>query len=276
MAAASTTLRALLLGPARALRVVATAPRAVYLAAAGDRPALALLAPDAVRVPFGMLVGEPGGPHLAAVSVGDEAVAGDGVLVLGGTTVRPLRWWDPAVPPLHVVASRAAHGLARLLPPAPAEVAGRIPVLGAALGTVLSAALCAPAAPCAGLAAAVRDLVGRGPGLTPAGDDVLAGALVALAAVTPPGAARGALARLVRAEVHRTTPVSAALLEEAALGRAVPQVVDLVRALGRPGDDARLRSAVDALVAVGHTSGTALGHGLVAGLRAAVPGTVAA
>ena len=269
MAAASTTLRSLVLGPARPLRVVATTPRALYLAATGDRPVLALLAPDAVRVPFGMVVGEPASPHLAAVSVGDEAVAGDGGVVLGGTSVRPLRWWDPVVPPLHVVASRAAHGLARLLPPAPAEIADRLPTLAAAL-------VAAGPRPCAGLAAVARDLVGRGPGLTPAGDDVLAGALVALCSVTPPPTARDALARVVRAEAHRTTPVSAALLEEAVRGRAVPQVVDLVRALGRPGDEAGLRSAAAALVAVGHTSGTALGHGLVLGLRAAVPGSVAA
>ncbi|MBI4939552.1 MAG: hypothetical protein HY830_02250, partial [Actinobacteria bacterium] len=51
---------------------------------------------------------------------------------------------------------------------------------------------------------------------------------------------------------------------------------DLLRTLGRPGDEARLRAAVDALVDVGQTSGTALGPGLVLGLRAAVPGPVAA
>ncbi|WP_088287715.1 DUF2877 domain-containing protein [Kineosporia sp. A_224] len=268
MAAASTTLRTLLLGPVRALRVVATTPRALYLAV-GEQPVVALLAPDAVRVPFGMVLDARVPPHLAGAAVGDEALVGGGGLSVAGVTVRPLRWWDPAVPALHVVASRVATGLARLLPAAPEEVATRLPALGAALAAL-------GAGPHAGLAAAVRTLVGRGPGLTPAGDDVLAGALCALAAARPPCPARQALADVVRAELHRTTPVSAALLAEAVEGRAVPQVVDLLRTLGRPGDEGRLRAAVDALVDVGHTSGTALGHGLVLGLRAAVPGPVAA
>jgi len=130
--------------------------------------------------------------------------------------------------------------------------------------------------PRADLAAAVRGLVGRGPGLTPTGDDVLAGALCALAATRSAATTRRALADTVLAEMHRTTPVSAALLGEAVHGRAVPQLVDLLRTLGRPAAAQRVAAAVAALVGVGHTSGTALGHGLVLGLQAAAPVTRAA
>ncbi len=282
MPAASTTVRALLLGPARVLRVVAATPRALYLAPGDTRPAaasaglVALLAPDAVRVPFGVVLdARPGGttPHLASVAVGDEAVAGDGVLRLCGFAVRPLRWWDPGVPPVHVVATRVAADLAAHLPSAPPEVVGALPALANALRRVATGVAGSPRAD---LAAAVRGLVGRGPGLTPTGDDVLAGALCALAATRSAATTRRALADTVLAEMHRTTPVSAALLGEAVHGRAVPQLVDLLRTLGRPAAAQRVAAAVAALVGVGHTSGTALGHGLVLGLQAAAPVTRAA
>lgn len=284
MAAASTTVRALLLGPPRALRVVATASRALYLADETPGPAdgglVAVLAPDAVRVPFGVVldtaVPRPGGrgAGLRAVAVGDPAHAGGGTLAVGGLTVRPLRWWDPAVPALHAVAGRLAADLAAALA-RPLDP----PDLAPAVDDLVAAVRSAVADPCGGprtaLAASVRALVGRGPGLTPAGDDVLAGALCALAAVRPAPAARALLADVVRAQTHRTTPVSAGLLAAAVAGCAVPQVVDVLRSLARP--DGRLAPAVGALLDVGHTSGTALAHGLAAGLRAAVPaGRVAA
>ena len=77
----------------------------------------------------------------------------------------------------------------------------------------------------------VGALLGRGPGLTPSGDDALAGALLvahALGAAAP-------LAAAVRARLGATTAVSAALLDAAADGFAARDVVTLVDAAARGG-----------------------------------------
>ena len=100
-------------------------------------------------------------------------------------------------------------------------------------------------------------LLGRGPGLTPAGDDVLAGALVTAHAVGDPrltGWRRQTRAALAGGA---TTAVSRALLQHAADGWAVPQLAAFVAA-ACAGDPT---PAVGPLLAVGHTSGAALAGG---------------
>jgi Protein of unknown function (DUF2877) len=106
----------------------------------------------------------------------------------------------------------------------------------------------------------VDALLGAGPGLTPYGDDVLAGALVTLAALGTPVRDFPRLARVF----ERTTFVSAALLVHAARGECVPQLAAVLTALGTGAP-----APVAALRAVGHTSGA----GLLAGVRAILPGT---
>ncbi len=104
-------------------------------------------------------------------------------------------------------------------------------------------------------------LVGRGAGLTPSGDDALAGALlVAHALGTGPD-----LAEAVRARLATTTAVSAALLDAAADGYAARQVVTLVDA-AVAGDPDAVRRALPAVLAIGHTSGA----DTVTGIRAAL------
>ncbi|MDN5930735.1 MAG: DUF2877 domain-containing protein, partial [Pseudonocardia sp.] len=99
-------------------------------------------------------------------------------------------------------------------------------------------------------------LGGRGPGLTPEGDDVLAGALLAIYAARGPGA-EPAL-REVAASV-RTTEVAAAFLAWAARGPCVAPPPDWLLAP----DPAAPPRAERRLVAVGASSGAAL----LAGLR---------
>src|SRR5262249_58187285 len=71
--------------------------------------------------------------------------------------------------------------------------------------------------------------LGRGPGLTPQGDDVLAGYLAGAAAY---GIAADDVRALVDSEAAtRTTTLSAALLRHAAVGEAIPQVGGLLDAL---------------------------------------------
>jgi hypothetical protein len=112
---------------------------------------------------------------------------------------------------------------------------------------------------------AVHRLLGRGPGLTPTGDDVLAGALVTLHALGAP--AVGPLAEVVTAAAPgATTTVSAALLAHAARGECIPQLADLVEAVG---DGDALPRAAGALLAVGHCSGAGLLHGVLVALAIA-------
>ena len=101
--------------------------------------------------------------------------------------------------------------------------------------------------------AAVR-LIGRGPGLTPLGDDLLAGWLVLHRAA---GVGTPEVDEVVRTHAHRTTLLSATLLDCAAHGEVLPEYAAWVRALGTP--DASRRAA--ALSAVGATSGAGLLHG---------------
>jgi hypothetical protein len=109
--------------------------------------------------------------------------------------------------------------------------------------------------------AAVARLIGRGPGLTPTGDDVLAGALVTLHALGAPVVVP--LARSITALAPGgTTTVSAGLLRHAAEGRCIPQLDDLLTAIAGAANNPLPRAA-GALLAVGHTSGAGLLHGVL-------------
>ena len=101
----------------------------------------------------------------------------------------------------------------------------------------------------------VDALVGRGPGLTPLGDDVLAGWLATRAALGHP---HSAVADAVRHRAAATTLLSATLLDCAARGEALPQ---LAQWLAAP-----TATTERALLAVGATSGA----GLLAGARLAL------
>jgi hypothetical protein len=104
-----------------------------------------------------------------------------------------------------------------------------------------------------------RDLVGAGPGLTPTGDDVLAGALVAAYATEDARLDHWRSATRAALRTRRTTAVSRGLLHHALDGWATTEVADFVTGVcgGRP--DASLRR----LLAVGHSSGAALAAGVL-------------
>jgi hypothetical protein len=104
-------------------------------------------------------------------------------------------------------------------------------------------------------AATVDDLVGRGDGLTPLGDDVLSGWLVTHRAA---GVATPAVDDAVRRALPRTTTLSATLLACALAGECPDLVAGYLRALGTPSR----RAARDALAALGHSSGAGLAHGV--------------
>jgi hypothetical protein len=124
----------------------------------------------------------------------------------------------------------------------------------------------AEAAARAGDVVAVADAIGGlGPGLTPAGDDVLAGLLLWQRALLGPVAE----ARLLAAAASsRTNGIAAAFLHWAARGQSLAPAHDLLLAAAR-GDRAGARRAARVLAGVGHTSGADLCLGLAWGSDAA-------
>jgi Protein of unknown function (DUF2877) len=231
--AAAVSVAPAMLGPRRTATVAAVTDHAVYAATGeSDSPAICLVTASAVRVPCALVLGA--GVHLPGVRVGDVGLAGAGELMLGGVAHRPARWWRPARPRL-AAAPPAVH------PPAlDADTRAAVAQFAHAL---------ASGAP---LARPVAALLGRGPGLTPLGDDVLAGALVALVAAGSPAGPRLA-SEVMKVAFRRTTFVSAVLLWHAARGECVPELAAVLA--GVPG-------AAEALLRVGHTSGAGLAHGV--------------
>jgi hypothetical protein len=98
------------------------------------------------------------------------------------------------------------------------------------------------------------ELVGAGDGLTPYGDDVLCGWLAVHRAA---GRDTADVDGEVRALLHRTSSLSAALLECAMHGEVIPEFAAYVAALGTDAEPARAA----ALRSVGHTSGAGLLEG---------------
>ena len=249
--AASTAVRYLVTSPARAGRVIGVHPTCVYVLT-GARPGsadgsraeevVAVETADALRLPCAVRLGvDRSARPFAGVRPGDPALVGSGRVEAGSLCVPVARWWQPRTPrPCgeQVHTGRARAELARLLERHPCPV----PVGGS-----------------------VGDLLGLGPGLTPAGDDVLAGLLVALHRRDD---LRAPLADEVsRLSPSRTTALSAALLRHAAAGTAVTAVLDLADALAGHGTDDGLVEALARLLMVGSSSGTALAHGLLRGAR---------
>jgi hypothetical protein len=268
-AAASTAVRALLARPA-AGRVLAAFPSALYVAV--DEDVLAVVTSDGLRLPNAAVLAVPSttAPFAGCRSGAPAAVHG-GDLHAGGRAYRPVRWWSP-----REVLPRDRDGAVPVLRPAVvAELAGRLadaqphePVVRGVLddgAAQLHRALVRRDP--AGAQRAAGGLVGLGPGLTPAGDDLLAGLLVACAQLREaPGAADVAAtaARLGDAVGLRastaTTALSAALLRHAAAGRAAGPVLRLLDALvGRTA----LPAALAGLLAVGHTSGHDTARGVL-------------
>ncbi len=103
------------------------------------------------------------------------------------------------------------------------------------------------------LAEGARQLAGFGSGLTPSGDDVLVGTLLALA-ISPPADAITLRTTLMAAAAGRSTRISEAYLEASARGEASEPWHRLLAVLPG-GHSSALTTAARALIAVGETSG---------------------
>ncbi len=259
-AATSTVLLPLLKGAPVGGHVLGASSKGIYVlfdsaGKADENPdVLAILPASSVWLPLAMVTAEP----LPAIAPDDPTVliaAGDGMLQVGPYVWRPARWFDP-----RPVCPRPPE------PGALAEAAESLWNLSVdALGLPVIDAWRAAAALASGDVQPCRALIGGGPGLTPAGDDVVAGALAACALFDSGSRHRDIGLLLAHANLA-TTSLSAALLRCAARGQVVPQAAELLRALG---SGAAIAPALGHLRAVGSTSGTALAVGLVAALTVA-------
>ena len=245
-------------GPRRAARVLGVFPTCVYVGLGPHDAVLALLARDALLQPIGLRLPTWSPDVRWDVSPGDEVDVGEGRVRLARADV---------------VAARVQR-LPRVAPPPPGQPPHRAPdcALDCALDwppeaqrslAALAQDLAAAALTNQPVAPFLRSLVGAGRGLTPSGDDAIAGVVLALRAA-------GRLRAVDRVGSHlgplldRTTSVSAALLRAAVDGYAVPEVVALLAAPG-PSPDPRL---LERVLAIGHSSGRDLLAGITGACRA--------
>jgi hypothetical protein len=258
--AASVLVRDLFTGPVRAAAVVAAGPAATYLDVEGRL--VAVVGAGGVQLPCAVVVS---GTFTVAPSLSsrpwsarhhhDDFAVGAGAIHQHGRPVLAVcRWFDPKVR-VPAIDSGASGRFATLVrrqrridPMLPAEAVERLKdnlAAGDAHG-------------------AVAALLGRGTGLTPAGDDLLAGALAALRALGSTAAHGLGTAVRTMAPVA-TTRLSATLLEAADKGAVVPEAAAVLRALAGVGTGS-LDAATRRLVGLGHTSGWHLAAGLLVGV----------
>ena len=203
----------------------------------------------------------------SGLSVGDPARIADSTLWIAGVPLAALAdasVWTPADAPRW-----SAHSLSRGLDAVDrvwngALIAEGLAAAGSAHLPSDSSALVRAAMP--GLIALrnviaddsdrvsdFRGLIGLGPGLTPSGDDLIGGALIALATLGQLGR-REALWRHCRELLRDTNDISRAHLQAAALGYGAAALHAAIHAT-MSGEAARLGLALDALTTVGHSSG---------------------
>jgi hypothetical protein len=260
-ATASTAISHLLAGGGRG-RVLGSSTHAVWVSAGSG--VVVVSTRDATRLPNGVEIGAPASsrPFAHVVPDGEVKLAATR-LVLESLVVEIVRRWEPR--PALPATSRSA--LARRIRGLPSGVAGVAPE---PLRTAIRQARGSE------LLEAARDILGRGPGLTPEADDYLAGALAAVALLGR-GVGRGAATAmleevagpLVALAERRTTDLSATLLGHALRGEVSAPAAAFVRALAGRGD---VNATHARLSAVGHSSGPALSAGTVLGALALVGG----
>lgn len=293
-AAASLAVASVLEGPPRRGSVIGAFPSAAYIAVEGVTGpvggVVAVVTRRGIRLPNALVL-PPEVDALGWVSADTPVTVGDGAVQLGAKQVSIGRWWDPRV---HLPATDAGL-LARRMTGLPDAAPGRgrrfypgVAAAGELAGATrdLAAAVAQRDEPAA-VGAAAR-LVGAGPGLTPSGDDVLAGALAAMRALGEAaslssrrkGASDMSLVSddwcrfvdgvgevVVSLAIHRTPLLSAALLAHAARGEVAAPAGRLLLALAGRG---AVPAAAAALATVGHTSGTDLTVGIRTGAAAVV------
>lgn len=217
-------------------------------------------APGTIRVPTGFL-------QRARIAPGTPVRIGDGALVFatpdGDVAVRfdGARPWTPLPADLCCLTTSRIRSASALLAetvdaaqPSPFGLAAAS-LISTRLGALRDAVLTgAPAA----VTAAAQRLVGLGEGLTPTGDDILAG--LAFLAAQPGMRLATHLPAIAAVDTGATTLLAAVTLRQAVRGRARQRLHDLALAIG--GDDAGIRRAAARVREIGHTSGADLLTGI--------------
>ncbi|HEX6261744.1 MAG TPA: DUF2877 domain-containing protein [Actinomycetota bacterium] len=236
------------LGSGELGQVIAWFPRACYAAFPAG---LLVLVGEGVH-PGPLYVGIEG--DLPRVPVGDPVGVGMDRVSLGGVEVRvgdrTWRGWTPRPEQMEAAASVAASA---------AEEAGERSLLDPGARAAAEQALLA-----GDVEAAARALEGRGPGLTPSGDDALAGILFARRLLGGLGAEHELLPIAERAA---SSPISRGFATWAARGQALAPAHRLVAA-SVAGDAGGARRAARVLTLVGESSGADFCAGMALGLRA--------
>ena len=183
-----------------------------------------------------------------------EATAPPSQAVVAGLVLQGVA--EATAPPSQaVVAGLVLQGVAEATaPPSQAVVAGLVLQRVAEATAPPSQAVVAGLVPQRVVPDMVKQLLGRGDGLTPLGDDVLSGWIATHRAA---GVATPEVDDAVRSGLHRTTLLSATLLDCALHGECVPELGRFLRAVGTPTETDRATE----LRAVGGTSGAGLLHG---------------
>lgn len=210
---------------------------------------------------------------VSGVTPGDPVAAGDNSIAIPGRVELALagaRAWRAVLPAYPAHDARLRRNLAVVR----AALARHSPPTAfSALGRELDALLAhRRGLLCAALAAGDRDaacrhgqaMLGLGHGLTPSGDDFLAGLMVVLHLPGGPGVAlRDVGLQMVHGAERRTNAVSVAMLRSAAEGRVRECVIALLRELVA-GDPHGLDGALARVLAIGSTSGSDMAAGIVA------------
>jgi hypothetical protein len=216
-------------------------PAGLFALTTGDVPAGPLHARGAI--PIGRLAaGDP------VTVTADRLRAGDVVIDLAGATV-----WRGALPPPAELRAGTVLDVLAGAPPSALAAAEFQPRLTTAIGHLDGG----------DLAGVVDALAGLGPGLTPAGDDALAGILLVTRARLGAGAEPALIAQAARA---RTNDIAGAFLAWAARGQSIEPVHRLLAASAE-GDAEGADAALADLLRFGHSSGADLAFGLGLGLR---------
>jgi len=259
-------------------QVAAAFARSCYLDL--DGRVVALVAPELLNGPLNIVLDAVPRAAFAQLAAGQPVRASRSQVAIADiltVTLEGARPWSPGLPRLRRAEARelraALDVVKAVLASAPAEsvahAASRTARAAEGMDALYSGVRRGDAAM---LAHAARCLCGLGPGLTPSGDDVLAGLLVALALLQPPYAPE-ARETILAAARDRTTRVSLAYLEAAARGEAGEAWHLLVEQLDRRGDHPRaVAPAAQRVMAAGETSGADMLTGFVLGMEGLLPG----
>jgi len=256
---ASTAIRGVITGPATGAAVLANAENAVWLRIGPEIIAITIggaRRPNGIRLPEGT-----GVELLEHIDEESTVLVGNGRIVIKELSVTAAKWWDPHPRPPAVDIDELERRVENLPDGIPGLETGR-----------LQSALAAMSA--GGILHSSRDLLGKGLGLTPEGDDLLNGALAATRVLGEAagkerlvGLISGVSTPLVELADARTNACSAALIRLALRGQIVESAGDLLCALAGRGDVAASHVG---LIRLNRTSGPALAAGIALAARALV------